>query len=42
MNKILITYATNAGSVAKVAQTVADELAKTAQVDVLPFEKATV
>jgi flavodoxin len=30
MNKILVTYATNAGSTAKVAQAVADELAKNA------------
>jgi menaquinone-dependent protoporphyrinogen IX oxidase len=41
MKKILVTYATNAGSTAKVAQAVANELAKTAQVDVLPLEKAT-
>ena len=41
MNKILVTYATNAGSTAKVAQAIADELAKTAQVDILPLEKAT-
>jgi menaquinone-dependent protoporphyrinogen IX oxidase len=41
MNKILVTYATNAGSTAKVAQAVADELAQTADVDVLPLEKVT-
>jgi menaquinone-dependent protoporphyrinogen IX oxidase len=41
MKKILVTYATNAGSTVKVAQAVADELAKTAQVDILPLEKAT-
>lgn len=41
MNKILVTYATNAGSTAKVAQAVADELAKTASVDVLPLDKVT-
>ncbi|HAE59263.1 MAG TPA: flavodoxin, partial [Anaerolineae bacterium] len=29
MKKILVTYATNAGSTVKVAQAVADELAKT-------------
>lgn len=40
MKKILVTYATNAGSTAKVAQAVADELAKTTHVDVLPLEKA--
>jgi menaquinone-dependent protoporphyrinogen IX oxidase len=40
MKKILVTYITNAGSTAKVAQAVADELAKTAQVEVLPLEKA--
>jgi menaquinone-dependent protoporphyrinogen oxidase len=42
MNKILVTYATNAGSTAKIAEAVAAELAKTAQVDILPLEKATV
>ena len=41
MKKILITYATNAGSTAKVAEAVAAELAQTAQVDILPLEKAT-
>jgi|GEM_PF-2604657 len=41
MNKILVTYATNAGSTAKVAQAVADELAQTADVDVLPLKKVT-
>lgn len=41
MNKILVTYLTNAGSTAKVAQVIADELAKTAPVDVLPLDKAT-
>jgi menaquinone-dependent protoporphyrinogen IX oxidase len=39
MNKILVTYATNAGSTAKIAQAVADELAKRAEVEVLPLEK---
>lgn len=41
MKKILVTYATNAGSTAKVAEAVAAELAKTAQVDTLPLEKVT-
>ncbi len=41
MNKILVTYATNAGSTAKIAEAVADELAKTANVDVLPLDKVT-
>lgn len=41
MKKILVTYVTNAGSTAKVAQAIADELTKTADVDVLPLEKAT-
>jgi menaquinone-dependent protoporphyrinogen IX oxidase len=41
MKKILVTYASNAGSTVKVAQAVADELAKTADVDVLPLEKVT-
>jgi menaquinone-dependent protoporphyrinogen oxidase len=41
MNKILVTYATNAGSTAKIARAIADELAKTANVDVLPLEKVT-
>ena len=41
MNKILVTYATNAGSTAKVAQAIADELTKTVGVDVLPLEKVT-
>ena len=41
MKKILVTYATNAGSTAKVAQAVADEFAKTADVDVLPLEQVT-
>jgi menaquinone-dependent protoporphyrinogen IX oxidase len=39
MKKILVTYATNAGSTAKVAQAVADELAKNSEVEVLPLEK---
>jgi menaquinone-dependent protoporphyrinogen oxidase len=41
MKKILVTYASNAGSTAKIAQAVAAELAKTAEVDILPLEKAT-
>lgn len=41
MKKILVTYATNAGSTAKIAQAVADELTKTADVDVLPLDKVT-
>lgn len=41
MNKTLVTYLTNAGSTAKVAQAVADELAKTAPVDILPLDKVT-
>jgi len=41
MKKILVTYATNAGSTVKVAQAVADELAKTADVEVVPLDKVT-
>jgi menaquinone-dependent protoporphyrinogen oxidase len=41
MKKILVTYATNAGSTAKVAEAVAAQLAKTAQVETLPFDKVT-
>ncbi len=41
MPKILVTYATNAGSTAKVAQAVADQLAKTAEVEILPLEKVS-
>lgn len=41
MEKILVTYATNAGSTAKIAEAVAAELAKSAQVDILPLEKVT-
>ncbi|MCG2785299.1 MAG: hypothetical protein L6461_09365 [Anaerolineae bacterium] len=41
MKKILVTYATNAGSTAKVAQAVADKLTKTAHVEVVPLEKVT-
>jgi menaquinone-dependent protoporphyrinogen IX oxidase len=41
MNKILVTYATNAGSTAKIAQAVADELAKNAAVETLPLDKVT-
>jgi menaquinone-dependent protoporphyrinogen IX oxidase len=40
MTKILVTYVSNAGSTAKVAQAVADELAKTAEVEILPLENA--
>jgi menaquinone-dependent protoporphyrinogen IX oxidase len=40
MKKILVTYVTNAGSTAKVAEAVAAELVKThADVEVLPLEK---
>ena len=40
MNKILVAYATMAGSTAEVAQAVAEELAKCGyQVDVLPLEQ---
>lgn len=41
MNKILVTYATNAGSTAKVAQAIADELGKNAAVETLPLDKVT-
>lgn len=41
MKKILITYVTNAGSTAKVAQAIADELAKKSEVEVLPLDKVT-
>jgi menaquinone-dependent protoporphyrinogen IX oxidase len=41
MSKILVTYATNAGSSAKVAEAVAAELGKTAAVEVLPIDKVT-
>ncbi len=41
MNKILVTYLTNAGSTAKVAQAVADELGKNATVETLPLDKVT-
>lgn len=41
MNKILVTYATNAGSTAKIAEVLAAILAKTADVETLPFEKVT-
>ena len=41
MNKILVTYATNAGSTAKIAQAVADQLGKSAEVETLPLEKVT-
>ena len=40
MQKILVTYATNAGSTAKIAEAVAAEIVKThAEVDILPLEK---
>ena len=42
MKKILVTYVTNAGSTAKVAEAVASELVKThADVEVLPLDKVT-
>lgn len=41
MQKILVTYATNAGSTAKIAQAVAAELGKNATVETLPLEKVT-
>ena len=42
MKKILVTYITNAGSTAKVAEAVAAELVKThADVEVLPLDKVT-
>ncbi len=41
MNKILVTYATNAGSTAKIAEAVAAELGKNAAVETLPLEKVT-
>jgi menaquinone-dependent protoporphyrinogen IX oxidase len=41
MNKILVTYATNAGSTVKVAQAVAAELGKNAAVETLPLDKVT-
>ena len=42
MDKILVTYATNAGSTAKVAEAVAAEIVKTnPDVEVLPLEKVT-
>jgi menaquinone-dependent protoporphyrinogen oxidase len=42
MKKILVTYATNAGSTAEVALTIGEEIRKSgAQVDVLPLENVT-
>jgi menaquinone-dependent protoporphyrinogen IX oxidase len=41
MNKILVTYATNAGSTAKVAEAIAAELGKNAAVEILPLDKVT-
>lgn len=41
MHKILVTYASQAGSTAKVAQAIAHELGKTAEVELLPLEKVT-
>ncbi len=41
MQKILVTYATNAGSSAKIAEAVAAELDKNAAVEVLPIDKVT-
>jgi len=41
MNKILVTYATNAGSTAKVAEAVAAELDKNAVVETMPIDKVT-
>ena len=40
MKKILVTYATNAGSTSKVAEAIADEISKTnSNVEILPLEK---
>jgi menaquinone-dependent protoporphyrinogen IX oxidase len=41
VKKILVTYATNSGSTAKVAEAVAAILAKTAEVETLPLNKVT-
>jgi menaquinone-dependent protoporphyrinogen IX oxidase len=41
MKKILVAYTTNAGSTAKIAEAVAAEIAKNADVEVLPLEKVT-
>lgn len=42
MKKVLVTYATNAGSTSKVAEAVAAEISKTgSSVEVLPLEKVT-
>lgn len=41
MQKTLVTYATNAGSSAKIAEAVAAELGKTAAVEILPIDKVT-
>ena len=41
MNKLLVTYATNAGSTAKIAEAVAAELDKNAAVETLPLDKVT-
>ena len=42
MKKILVTYATNAGSTSKVAEAIADEISKNnSSVEVLPLEKVT-
>ena len=41
MNKILVTYATNAGSTVKIAEAVAAELSKNTAVETLPLDKVT-
>jgi menaquinone-dependent protoporphyrinogen IX oxidase len=41
MQKILIAYATNAGSTVKIAEAIGAELAKRTEVEVLPLEKVT-
>jgi len=42
MNKILVTYATNSGSTAEVAQVIAEELGKnSAKVEVRQIDEAT-
>lgn len=41
MQKILVTYATNAGSTAKIAEAVATEVGKNATVETLPLDQVT-